>query len=112
MNSLLLITLVLLWGLGGCSSSNPPVGHGSIKGVVRDSTARPLENVPITLVQTTTKESVSDRAPITNEKGEFLYPDLPEGVYTLQCSTVEGKSKQVEVQVFANKITHTQIDLP
>lgn len=111
MNPLLIIALVLLWGLGGCSSSNPPVGHGGIKGVVQDSKARPLANLPITIVHTTAKESLSDRAPLTNEKGEFLYPDLPEGVYTLQCSTAEGKSQQAEVQVIANKITHTQIEI-
>lgn len=68
---------------------------GRIEGRVLDEQRRPLAEVVIVITSTTARESYPEIAPITNEGGEFSFPELPAGQYTLRASR-EGYQAQTQ----------------
>ncbi|RPI73892.1 MAG: TonB-dependent receptor, partial [Ignavibacteriales bacterium] len=74
---------------------------GSIKGNLIDLSGEPAELVNIVL-KGTTIGSVAD------SKGEFLIPDIPPANYILEISHIAYKTKEISVEVTANKVTFVQ----
>lgn len=58
-----------------------PAGPQSITGKVSDSTGTPLSKVTVKLLP-------AGKGVITNETGDFMFTDIPEGRYTLEISSV------------------------
>jgi hypothetical protein len=71
-------------------------GKGRIEGTVRDEQRRPLAEVVIVITATTASEPYPEIAPVTNAKGEFGFPELPTGQYTLRAAR-EGFKEQTQV---------------
>ncbi len=89
-------------------SGKAATGRGSIEGTVVDEQRKPLAEVIIGITATTSSEPYPEEAPITNEKGEFSYPNLPPGQYTL-LATREGYQNQTKtVTVEDRKITRVE----
>jgi uncharacterized surface anchored protein len=89
-------------------SGKAATGRGIIEGTVVDEQRKPLAEVVIGITATTSKEPYPEEAPITNEKGEFSYPNLAPGQYTL-LATREGYQNQTKtVTVEDRKITRVE----
>jgi iron complex outermembrane receptor protein len=89
-------------------SGKAATGRGIIEGTVVDEQRKPLAEVIIGITATTSTEPYPEEAPITNEKGEFSYPNLAPGQYTL-LATREGYRNQTKtVTVEDRKITRVE----
>lgn len=92
-------------------SGKAATGGGRIEGTVVDEQRRPLPEVVIVITATTARDSYPEIAPITNEKGEFNFPELPVGQYTLRASR-EGFQEQTKtVTVEDRKIARVEFVL-
>src|SRR5438105_4738986 len=72
---------------------------GSIGGEVRDSSGAIAADVTVTVVNTGTNAT---RTVTTNEAGEYFFPSLPPGMYTVKAEKTGFKSvvrNQIELQV-------------
>ena len=87
---LLLVTAYRLF------TSKAATGTGRIEGKALDEQRQPLAEVVIVITATTARESYPEIAPVTNERGEFSFPELPTGRYTLRA-TREGYKPQTQV---------------
>src|SRR6266436_9284184 len=103
MGARLQIRLLIL----GCFLSQLALGQtfGSIGGETRDSSGAVAAGVTVTVVNTGTNAT---RTVTTNEAGEYFFPSLPPGIYTVRAEKSGFKSvvrNQVELQVqFAARI--------
>jgi hypothetical protein len=83
-------------------------GRGSIEGTAVDEQRRPLAEVIIGITATTSSEPYPEIAPITNEKGEFSYPELAPGQYTLLAAREGYRNQTKTVTVEDRKITRVE----
>src|SRR6266481_8022095 len=96
MGARLQIRLLIL----GCFLSQLALGQtfGSIGGETRDSSGAVAAGVTVTVVNTGTNAT---RTVTTNEAGEYFFPSLPPGIYTVRAEKSGFKSvvrNQVELQ--------------
>lgn len=91
---LLLVTACRLF-TGKAATAN-----GRIEGRALDAQRQPLAEVVVVITATTARESYPEIAPITNERGEFSFPALPVGQYTLRASRegYQAQAKKVTVE--------------
>ncbi len=88
----------LLLGISGVSGQT----LGSIAGEARDSSGAMIPEATITVTNTGTN---AQRTAVTNGAGEYAFPSLPPGIYTLKAERPGFKSlvrTQVEIQVQQN----------
>ncbi|MGH9836790.1 MAG: carboxypeptidase-like regulatory domain-containing protein [Blastocatellia bacterium] len=85
-------------------SSKAATGRGHIEGTVVDEQRRPLAEVIIGIKATTSSEPYPEVAPVTNAKGEFSFPDLATGQYTLLAAR-EGFREQTKTVVVQDRKT-------
>ena len=88
------------------------VENGRIEGRATTADHRPLAEVVIVITATTSREGIREIAPITNEAGEFSFPDLPPGEYTLQASRPGFQTQKRNVTVVADKTAKVEFVLP
>lgn len=89
-------------------SGKAATGRGRIEGTVVDEQRKPLAEALIGITATTSTEPYPEIAPTTNEKGEFSYPELAPGQYTL-LATREGYRNQTKtVTVEDRKVTRVE----
>jgi hypothetical protein len=104
---LLLVTACRLFS----GSSNAATGKGRIEGTALDEQRRPLAEVVIVITATTASEPYPEIAPITNEKGEFGFPELSPGRYTLRAARQGFKEQTQVVTVQERKIARVEFVL-
>jgi len=83
-------------------SSQAAPGRGRIEGTVVDEQRKPLAEVVVVITATTASESYPEIAPVTNAKGEFGFPELPTGQYTLRAAR-EGFREQTKTVVVEDR---------
>ncbi|MGH9935885.1 MAG: carboxypeptidase-like regulatory domain-containing protein [Blastocatellia bacterium] len=83
-------------------SGKAATGRGRIEGTVLDEQRKPLAEVVIVITATTASESYPEIAPVTNEKGEFGFPELPLGQYTLRAAR-EGFREQTKTVIVEDR---------
>jgi len=104
MLGLLLVTACRLFSGSGKAAT----GRGDIKGTVVDEQRKPLAEVIIGITATTASEPYPEIAPITNEKGEFSYPELAAGQYTLLAAREGYQSQTKTVTVEDRKVARVE----
>lgn len=77
------------------STSQAAPGAGKLTGRAQDEQHKPLADVTIVIKDTTSSEPFPEIAPVTNAQGEFAFPALPVGSYTL-LATREGFQQQTQ----------------
>jgi len=92
-------------------SSKAATNRGRIEGTVVDEQRKPLANVVIVITATTSKESFPEIAPVTNAKGEFSFPELPTGQYTLRAAREGFQEQKKTVVVEDRKIARVEFVL-
>ena len=81
--------------------------NGTLLGTITDSTGAAVPNAKITITEQNTNVSRTDA---TNESGNFTFPDLAPGVYTVAAELTGFKrAARTDVQVNAN--TTVRVDL-
>jgi hypothetical protein len=90
------------------ASGKAATGRGSIEGKVLDEQRRPLAEVIIGIKATTSKEPYPEIAPVTNAKGEFSFPDLATGQYTLLAARKGFREQTKTVTVEDRKIARVE----
>jgi hypothetical protein len=76
--------------------------------MVVDEQRKPLAEVVIGITATTASEPYPEESPITNEKGEFSYPNLAPGQYTLLAAREGYRNQTKTVTVEERKITRVE----
>jgi hypothetical protein len=92
-------------------SSKAAAGRGSIEGTVVDEQRRPLAEVIIGIKSTTSSEPYPEVAPVTNAKGEFSFPDLAPGRYTLLAAREGFREQTKTVTVEDRKVARVEFVL-
>jgi hypothetical protein len=92
-------------------SSQAAAGRGRIEGTVVDEQRRPLAEVIIGIKATTSSEPYPEIAPVTNAKGEFSFPDLATGQYTLLAAREGFREQTKTVTVEDRKIARVEFIL-
>src|SRR5437016_3059212 len=75
-----------------CSGAFAQTATSVIFGTVTDASGSTVPNVPVTATATAT--GVSARV-VTNESGNYVFPNLPPGIYTVQCEAAGFRKAQV-----------------
>jgi len=83
-------------------SGKAATGRGRIEGTVVDEQRRPLAEVILGIKATTSSEPYPEVAPVTNAKGEFSFPELATGQYTLLAAR-EGFREQTKTVVVEDR---------
>jgi hypothetical protein len=103
---------VLLLALVSLVSAAAALGAvvGSVRGVVHDPQHRPIAGASVQLRATNSAWSQSTQ---TNADGEFTFPAVPVGAYTVAIAApdFERSSLNIEVTVNASPILHFMLDL-
>lgn len=84
---------------------------GRIEGRALDAQRQPLAEVVIVITATTARESYPEIAPITNERGEFSFPELPVGQYTLRASRDSYQAQTQKVTIEEGKTARAEFIL-
>ncbi len=92
-------------------SSKAAAGRGSIEGTVVDEQRKPLAEVIIGIKATTSSEPYPEVAPVTNKKGEFSFPDLAPGQYTLLAAREGFREQTKTVTVEDRKVARVEFVL-
>jgi hypothetical protein len=92
-------------------SSRAATGKGRIEGTVLDEQRRPLAEVVIVITATTATEPYPEIAPVTNARGEFAFPALPLGEYTLRAAREGFKEQKQLVTVKDGQIARVEFVL-
>ncbi len=92
-------------------SGKAAAGRGRIEGTVVDEQRRPLAEVIIGIKTTTSSEPYPEIAPVTNAKGEFSFPDLATGQYTLLAAREGFREQTKTVTVEDRKIARVEFVL-
>lgn len=79
---------------------------GSIKGVVRDTHNRPLEDAAVMIVQGPTH---NDLAALTGADGSFAFPGLRPGRYTIQARAAMRSSNRIPLTVRSAKVVFVEV---
>src|SRR5690242_2515872 len=83
--------------------------RGSITGVVTDSSGAAIAGA---LVKLDSPSTGLARSVPTNAQGQYLFPDLPVGLYSITLSQPGFESKRVEgVEVAVSKVTNLDVQL-
>ena len=83
--------------------------RGSITGVVTDSSGAAIAGAAVSLNSPSTGLS---RAAVTNSQGQYLFPDLAVGQYTITVSQAGFESRKIDnVEVAVSKTTNLDLQL-
>lgn len=85
--------------------------NGRIEGRALNAQHQPLAEVVIVITATTARESYPEIAPITNERGEFSFPELPIGQYTLRASRDGYQAQTQKVTIEEGKTARAEFIL-
>ena len=96
------------WFIGSSKAAN---GSGHIEGVVLNEQRQPLSEVVLVITATTARGSYPEIAPVTNEKGEFSFTNLPAGEYTLRAARAGFKEQTLVVKVEEKKTARAEFVL-
>jgi iron complex outermembrane recepter protein len=102
-----LITLSCLAAQALTQSKN----RGRITGLVMDEAKHPIVDAILGIAETTAQGELNEMAPMTNEKGEFEFTDLPPGRYTLLVNAPGYQARKHVVEVKAGETTKTEVAL-
>jgi len=102
-HSLDILLLVLLT----TSSSLPQAVNATLLGTVTDLTGGVVANAKVTIAETNTGISHSRQ---TNESGNYTFPDLPPGLYTVSAE-MPGFKKEVRAGVDLVVDSTTRVDV-
>src|SRR5581483_7079515 len=97
-----LLLVAASWLFSGSSTAAP--GNGRIEGTVLNEQRQPLAEVVIVITATTASGTYPEIAPVTNEKGEFSFSNLPPGQYTLRAARDGFKEQTLVVTVKEGQI--------
>src|ERR1035438_5662315 len=81
--------LLLMVGSGGAFAQT---ATSVIFGTVTDSTGSAVPNVPVTATETATR--VSEKV-VTNETGNYVFPSVRPGAYTVSCEAAGFRKAEV-----------------
>ena len=90
-------------GASQTRTPSPMIAKGRIEGSAVDEERRPVTQVVIVIATTTATGEINEMAPVTNEQGEFGFPDLPPGQYTLRATRDGYKPQTLTVTVTDGK---------
>ncbi len=100
----------VLWLSFACASQNSAFGqavNGSLVGTVNDSSGGAMANTRVTITEVNTG---INRTTPTNERGNYSFPDLPPGTYTVSAEQAGFKRvSRSGVEVLVN--TSPRVDL-
>ena len=104
------VVLALVWVaavvlVGGLKAQSRP---GHVSGIVRDASGATLPGVTLTL----TGPSITARTTVSNQKGEFAFPGLPPGRYTITAALADFGSASTAVTVQSGATVKASIALP
>src|SRR6266850_2505618 len=111
MNAKLRILCVLLFLMCAALPAAAQKFSGSLRGVVSDRSGAVMPNATVTITNRDTGET---RAVTTNQQGEYVWPDLPAGVYDVrikQANFKEYVTKGVEVHVSSTAVVDATLEL-
>lgn len=89
------LTFLLVLSVMTCEASTSYQIKETIRGIVKDSHGTPLQGASVLIVQL--KKTTS-----SDKKGEFLFENIPRGVYTIQISYIGYMPTQTDITVKAN----------
>lgn len=81
-------------------------GGGTVTGTVVDSTGAVIPNASIRLVNVATGVSISTHS---SEVGEFIYPSVPTGEYSLEITAKGFTSETIKIAVSLNQTTTPKV---
>ena len=83
-----------------------PLPIGSISGKILDMDASPSQSVKMKLTHTdeTTTDTTFEKVAITDEKGQYFFPDIKNGTYKLSFEKEGYKSEYQNITVLGGKI--------
>lgn len=85
-------------------AKNTTAGGGIIQGKVTTSDGNPAAHVSVVLKETA-------KGVITNESGEFLFKNIPNGTYRVEVSLIGGETITKTVEVVDNKTVSLQFEI-
>jgi hypothetical protein len=101
------VAAVLLTLTAGALTCHAQAVKGTLLGTITDASASVAPNAKVTIVETNTGLT---RSTSTNESGNYIFPDLPPGIYTVSVElTGFKKSSRAGVEVVVN--TSPRVDL-
>lgn len=80
--------------------------NGTIRGIVRNDNAEPVEDINLIIV---TGPSHPDVAPLTSSDGTFDFGGLPVGNYIIKAFSSWVESEFISVRVNAKKVSFVEI---
>jgi hypothetical protein len=83
--------------------------RGEIRGLVEDPSGAVLSEAKVTAVNTATGLS---RAALTGSSGEFSFPDLPPGVYTVSALKPGFQEQKSQLGVVVSRVASVSFKLP
>lgn len=92
-------------------SSKAAPSDGRIEGTVMNEQRQPVAEVVIVITATTASGSYPEIAPVTNEKGEFSFSNLPPGQYTLRAARAGFKEQTQVITVKEAQIARVEFIL-
>ena len=104
-----LLLVAASWLFSGLSKARP--SNGRIEGTVLNEQRQPLAEVVIVITATTASGSYPEIAPVTNDKGEFSFSNLPPGQYTLRAARAGFKEQTQMVAVKEGQIARVEFVL-
>lgn len=90
------------------SSAGQKGRTGRVEGLVLDEARQPLADAVLGIDATTATEPYPEIAPISNEKGQFNFSELPPGRYTLRASLSGYQSQTQTVEVRAGETAQVE----
>jgi hypothetical protein len=100
-----LMLFVLLLTLPGFSQTI----HGTISGVVVDSQSAVISDAAVQLTNPATGQVLNAKS---NKAGEFLFPELPVGIYQLTVSIGGFQTKKIDnINVEVSKVQNLKVEL-
>ncbi|MGJ1265708.1 SusC/RagA family TonB-linked outer membrane protein [Sphingobacterium spiritivorum] len=89
------LSFLLILSVTASKASTSYQTKETIHGIVKDSRGNPLQGASVLILQL--KKTTS-----TNKKGEFIFEDIPHGMYTLQVSYIGYTPTHTDITIKAN----------